>query len=125
MRLSRFARDITSLEGYEEWRTNTGYCLDKDTRNPGSKVYNKSNCRFIPKSENIRDISKRNPNVNQKAIEANKTKYVLEMNGVALIFDSEKDACTFLGVKKCSVASSYYRGCKCKGYKVTRAKMEG
>lgn len=125
MRLSRFARDITELDGYEEWRTKTGYCLDKDTKNPGNKVYSKANCCFISISENCRDVSKRHPDNLQKALEAHKTKYILEMDGVSLLFDSEKDACAFLGVKRCSVSSSHYRGCKCKGYTVTRAKMEG
>ena len=44
-----------------------------------------------------------------------------------LEFDSEKEACEYLGVKKCTVASCYRRGSKCKGYFVDRigAKMNG
>lgn len=78
MRLSCFAKDIQKLKGYEEWRTKTGYCLDKYTINPDGEV---------------------------------------------LMFDSEKAACEYLGVVKCSVSSCYHKGYKCKGYKI--AKMEG
>lgn len=36
------------------------------------------------------------------------------------VFGSEKDACQFLGVKKCSVASCFRKKSKCKGWKVER-----
>jgi hypothetical protein len=123
--LSCFAKDIQKLEGYDEWLTKTGYCLDKDTKVPGNKVYRKSACRFIPLSENIRDVSKRHPNITNNANEANKTKYVIEADGVTILFDSEKAACEFLGVRRCSVSSCYRRGTKCKGYTIARAKMDG
>lgn len=123
MRLSCFAKDIQKLKGYEEWRTKTGYCLDKDTINPGNKVYSKSNCCFIPYSENIRDIIKRKPGNMKKAQEANKVCYALFKDGEVLMFDSEKSACEYLGVVKCSVSSCYHKGYKCKGYKI--AKMDG
>lgn len=100
-----------------------GYCLDKDTINPGNKVYSRANCCFIPYTENIREANRRNPNITQKAHEANKTKYALELDGVTLLFDSEKAACEFLGVKKCSVSSCYHKGYKCKGYNIAR--MDG
>lgn len=119
---SNFAKDITLLFGYENWLNKTGYCLDKDTINPGNKVYSRANCCFIPYTENVRDVSRRHPNITQKANEANKVKYVLEADGVTLLFDSEKDACKFLGVKKCSVSSCYHKGYKCKGYRI--AKMD-
>ena len=122
--LSCFAKDITRLEGYNDWLTKSGYCLDKDTKVPGNKVYSKATCRFIPYTENIRDVAKRHPDILKNAREAHKTKYVLEANGVTLIFDSEKAACEFLGVKKCSVSSCYRQGCKCKGYVIKRAKMD-
>lgn len=121
--LSCFAKDIKKLEGYNDWLTKTGYCLDKDTKIPGNKVYCKAACRFVPASENIRDVSKRHPNITEKAKEANKVKYVLEMEGVTLLFDSEKAACKFLGVKQCSVSSCYHKGYKCKGYNIAR--MDG
>lgn len=70
--------------------------------------------------ENVQDVSRRHPNIVKKANEANKTKYVLETNGVTLLFDSEKAACDFLGVKKCSVSSCYHKGYKCKGYNITK-----
>lgn len=123
--LSCFAKDIKTLEGYNDWLTKTGYCLDKDTKIPGSKVYSKATCRFIPTSENIRDISKRHPNITKNANEAHKVKYVLETDGVTLLFDSEKAACEFLGVKKCSVSSCYHKGYKCKGYKIAKMDLAG
>lgn len=121
--LSCFAKDIKKLVGYNDWLTKTEYCLDKDINIPGNKVYCKEACQFIPASENIRDISKRHPNITKKAIEAHKVKYVLEANGETLLFDSEKSACEFLGVKRCSVSSCYHKGCKCKGYNIS--KMDG
>ena len=116
-------KDIKELEGYNDWMNKTGYCLDKDMKIPGNKVYRKAACMFVPASENIREVSKRHPNITKKANEANQTKYVLEANGVTLLFDSEKSACEFLGVKKCSVSSCYHKGYKCKGYRI--AKMDG
>ena len=97
--LSCFVKDIKKLDGYNDWLTKMGYCLDKDIKIPGNKVY----C-------NIRDISKRHPSITKKANEAHKAKYVLEANDVTLLFDSEKAACEFLGVKKCSVSSCYHKG---------------
>lgn len=119
-RLSRFVVDIQKIEGYHEWLDSTDYCLDKDTKNAGNKVYSLENCRFILKSENVRDISKRNPNVYKKAVECSKTKYILMSNEEMFYFDSEKEACKFLGVKQCVVASCYRSKCKCKGYTVLR-----
>lgn len=121
--LSCFAKDIKKLDGYNDWLTKTGYCLDKDIKITGNKVYCKAACKFVPTSENVRDVSKRNPNITKHANEANKVKYVLDGKGVTLLFDSEKDACEFLGVKKCSVSSCYHKGYKCKGYKIE--KMDG
>lgn len=122
--LSNFAKDIKKLVGYTNWVSQKGYCLDKDTKIPGNKVYSRSACLFIPYSENIRDISKRNPNVGEKAHEANKVKYVLERKGVTMIFDSEKDACNFLGVRQCSVSSCFRKGYRCKGYNIAKMDLE-
>ena len=49
--------------------------------------------------------------------------YTLKKGEESYTFTSEKDACKFLGVKSCSVASSYYRKCKCKGYEVIRGEI--
>ena len=48
------------------------------------------------------------------------TKYALIKNGERIEFSSEQEACEFLGVKKCSVASCFRRGYKCKGYEIER-----
>lgn len=121
--LSCFAKDIKKLEGYNDWLTKTGYCLDKDTKILGNKVYCKAACRFVPASENIRDVSKRHPNITKKANEVHKVKYMLVKGDEILLFDSEKEACEFMGVVQCSVSSCYHKGRKCKGYKITR--MDG
>ena len=42
-------------------------------------------------------------------------------NGVQTVtFSSEKEACEYLGVAQCSVASCYRSGVKCKGYTIRR-----
>ena len=46
--------------------------------------------------------------------------YRLDKDGESIIFNSEKDACEFLGVSKCSVASCFRRGTLCKGYSISR-----
>ena len=122
--LSNFAKDIKTIDGYSEWKANIGYCLDKDTKIPGSRIYSRATCRFIPYTENIRDISKRHPGITKSANEANKTVYVLQKENELLVFPSEKAACEYLGVVKCSVSSCYHKGHKCKGYKIQRAKMD-
>jgi hypothetical protein len=116
--------DIEKLDGYGEWKTKSGYCLDKDKKIPGNKVYRPEACCFIPYTENIREMVSRHPDITRNAQETHKTKYVLEANGVTLLFDSEKAACEFLGVKKCSVSSCYHKGYKCKGYKIAKMDLE-
>ena len=48
------------------------------------------------------------------------TRYTLIKNGERIEFNSEQDACEYLGVKKCSVASCFRKGYKCKGYEIER-----
>lgn len=48
------------------------------------------------------------------------TVYELEKDGVIFRFQSEREACEHLGVSKCSVASCYKKGSKCKGYTINR-----
>lgn len=48
------------------------------------------------------------------------TGYELKKGNQTISFNSEKDACHFLGVARCSVASCYRRKSKCKGYTVVR-----
>lgn len=54
----------------------------------------------------------------------NKTAYILLKDGEYLVFQSEKDACEYLGVAKCTIASSYRQNYLCKGYTVIKAKSE-
>ncbi len=123
-RLSTFAKDIQRLDGYSEWKTKVGYCLDKDIRVPGNKVYSPAACSFVPYIENIREANKRTNSI-KAAQESNKTVYYLKKDDVTLVFDSESAACKYLGVKKCSVSSCRRRDRKCKGYTVSCAKMDG
>lgn len=120
---SNFARDITLLFGYEDWLNGKGYCLDKDTINPNNKVYCKEFCCFIPYQENIGDIHRRNPQNIERLHELRKTKYMLVKDDEVLLFNSEKEACEYMGVVKCSISSCYRRGRKCKGYRIS--KMDG
>lgn len=126
-RLSLFFRDVKTLAGYEQWLNTTGMVLDKDILRGETKEYNKQNCCFVPASVNLAVMNKQNPNITSKANEANKVRYALEKDGVRHIFNSEKEACAFLGVRKCSVAGAWRHGWNCKGYKIERlgAKMEG
>lgn len=48
------------------------------------------------------------------------TAYSICRGNEELYFPSEKAACDYLGVARCSVASCYRRGAKCKGYTVLR-----
>ena len=120
---SNFAKDITLLFGYEDWLNKTGYCLDKDIINPDNKVYSRANCCFVHYTQNVRDIHKRKPQNIKRLQELNKVKYMLVKDDEVLIFNSEKEACEYMGVVRCSVSSCYRRGRKCKGYRI--AKMDG
>lgn len=46
--------------------------------------------------------------------------YKLAKDGTSLVFHSEAEACEYLGVKQCTVASCYRSKSKCKGYTVER-----
>lgn len=120
---SVFAEDIKTLSGYENWLNEKGYCLDKDTIVPNSKIYSPETCCFIHKTENVRDIHKRKPQNIERLHELRKVKYMLIKDAEVLIFNSEKEACEYMGVVKCSISSCYRRGRKCKGYRI--AKMDG
>lgn len=118
--LSNFSRDIQHLPGYEQWLNTDGMVLDKDIFGGDSKLYCKQNCCFVPSSVNIAYMNKQNPSLVRNAQEASKAKYLLEKDGESHTFNSEKEACEFLGVKQCSVAGAWRDKGTCKGYKVTR-----
>ena len=117
--LSNFYEDIQRLPGYSEWERNGKMSIDKDLFSMGAKEYSPKTCCFVPSSVNIAEKNRRNPTI-QKAIEANKTQYVLSKGEERLVFQSEKEACEKLGVEKCSISSCYRRGYKCKGYSIER-----
>lgn len=49
--------------------------------------------------------------------------YTLINDNIVLKFDSEKQACEFLGVRQSSVCSCWRRGRKCKGYTIQRGEI--
>ena len=48
------------------------------------------------------------------------TVYRLIKDSNSIEFDSEKEACEFLGVSRCSVSSCYWKSMRCKGYEIER-----
>lgn len=123
--LSNFYSDIQRLPGYPEWKIGRKMSIDKDLLSSGEKIYSPETCCFVPISVNIQEKNRRNP-TNHFANEANKTQYILTKGNEKLVFQSEMEACEKLRVRRCSIASCYRRGCKCKGYDIERvgAKMD-
>lgn len=126
MKLSIFADEIKLVPGYEQWVKVKGMELDKDIFGNGEKLYSRKTCCFIPSSVNKAIMNRQNPHQRDACIEANKVRYAIANESERIEFDSEKAACEYLGVKKCSIASCYLKGYKCKGYKIERigAKMD-
>ena len=120
-RLSTFQKEIKTIPNYKAWLESKDYAIDKDIISPGNKTYSLAKCSFVSKAQNMKDMNKRHPEIHGLY----KTKYALIKDNERLIFDREKDACEFLGVKKCTVASSYRYGNKCKGYKIERLGERG
>ena len=52
------------------------------------------------------------------------TPYILEKNGTYYSFQSEKDACDFIGVPKACVSSAYRQGVKCHGFNIIKPLSE-
>ena len=62
-------------------------------------------------------------------IPENKKVYMLWFDMLRRCYDdaqikSEKEACEAMGVHKCSIASCYRRGYKCKGYEISQLENE-
>ena len=126
MFLSNFSSDIKALPGYLGWSNGELMVLDKDTIKPGNREYQKTACCFIGKKENGIDVMKRHPELrNNLAPRFQDRPYSIHKNGKTITFGSEREACLFLEVKQCSVASCYMRKRKCKGYEISRgARMD-
>lgn len=120
--LSNFAQDIKQLSGFDEWANGKGMSIDKDILSSGRRIYSPSTCCFVSISENIREKNSRCPTI-KFANEAHKVHYALSKDGKTIIFDSEKAACEYLGVRQCTVSSCYLKGRTCKGYEIAR--MDG
>lgn len=127
--LKNFFEDIQKLEGYQEWYENSqSMSLDKDIiAQEVTKIYSPTTCKFVTMKENIQEMNER-CNTIIYAQESNKTIYVLFKGDEYHVFNSEKEACDFIGAKRCSVASAYRQRCKCFGWNVIRignnAKMQ-
>ena len=123
-RLEKFYEDIQKLNGYKEWTNNGKMSLDKDIFSKGAKIYSPETCCFVPMSINISEANARNPQNIKKLHERRKVKYVLSKSDERLVFNSEKEACEAMDVHKCSIASCYRRGYKCKGYEISKLENE-
>lgn len=49
--------------------------------------------------------------------------YTLKKDDCVLHFNSEAEACEYLGVVRCSVASCYHKNVKCKGFTIERGEI--
>ena len=119
--LKNFVEDIQKLEGYKEWcENNQSMSLDKDIKAQEiTKIYSPNTCKFATIKENMQEMNNRCNSI-EIAREYLKTTYILFKDDEYHIFEMEKDACKFLDVKKCSVASAYRRGWKCKGWNIIK-----
>ena len=121
--LSNFCENIKTLNGYKQWASGENMVLDKDTIITGNKEYAPSKCCFLTSYESVHEMDLRHPDIMKEAHKASRTQYILTKGKTAVAFESEADACKFLGVRKCSVASCFRRGSKCKKYSI--ALMDG
>ena len=119
--LSNFIRDIQALENYDLWKGNKRYSIDKDIKIPGNRVYSKETCIFTTVSNNSKDAMKRNPHAIEKAQERRKTPITLSKDGKSIKFNSQREACDFLGMRPDAIATSIYHKCRCRGYEIARA----
>lgn len=83
-----FLEDIVSLRNYEMWLKDSSiYCLDKDCRVPGNKVYSPETCMFLYIGHNTIEPTARNNKVyigvNEKQ-NINKKTYACVINGIYL-----------------------------------------
>lgn len=121
MYLRNFAEDISKLDGYDQWiLKNSSMSLDKDISvQIATKVYSPTTCKFVTEKDNLKEMNERCRTI-EIAREYTKTKYVLFKGDEYHVFNTEKEACAFLGVKQCSVAGAWRDKGKCKGWNVIR-----
>lgn len=118
--LKNFYEDIQKLEGYSHWLAYGSMSLDKDIlAQEVTKIYSPRTCKFVTNTENLQEMNDR-CNTVEIAREYLKTVYLLFKGDEWHLFDTEKDACNFLGVKQCSVAGAWRDKSKCKEWNVVR-----
>ena len=121
MYLRNFAEDISKLDGYDQWiLKNSSMSLDKDISvQIATKIYSPTTCKFVTEKDNLKEMNERCKTI-EIAKEYTKTKYVLFRGDEYHVFNTEKEACTFLGANQCSVAGAWRDKGKCKGWNVIR-----
>lgn len=118
--LKNFYEDIQKLDGYSDWLERDSMSLDKDIyAQEVTKIYSPVTCKFVTVKENMQEMNSRCDTI-KIAQEANKTIYVIFKGDEYHVFNSEKEACDYIGAKKCSIASAYRQGVKCFGWNVIR-----
>lgn len=118
--LKNFYEDIQKLEGYSEWLEKGSMSLDKDIiAQEVTKIYSPKTCKFVTQIENTQEMNKR-CHTADIAREYIKTVYVLFKGDEYKVFNTEKSACEFLGVRESSVSRSWIKKCKCNGWNVIR-----
>ena len=112
--LKNFYEDIQKLEGYNEWLEKESMSLDKDIiAQEVTKIYSPQTCKFVTQTENMQEMRRRcNP--------SKMTTYVLFKGDEYKVFNTEKSACEFLGVRKSYVSSLWKRKRKYNGWNIIR-----
>lgn len=126
--LKKFYEDIQKLDGYDYWVNSGNMSLDKDIiAQEITKIYSPSTCKFVTNRENLKEMNSRCKTIDV-AREYRKTMYLLFKDDTWKLFNTEKEACDFLGVRKCSVSGAWRHRWKCAGWNVVKignsAKME-
>lgn len=114
---ANFLEDITSIEGYELWKNNGGYCLDKDAKGNGSKLYSLDTCCFISVNDNVKERNNRcgspSNGINEKIYGVN-----IKTGEKTKIYNSIREASRDFDVAYQSIQSCLNKKANsCKGYR--------
>lgn len=118
---ANFLEDLPFIEGYSLWINNEGYCLDKDIKGNGSKLYSLDTCCFISISDNSKESFNRN-DIHTHAMKSIATVKIYGINvktgEQTRIYESITEAMNDLNIDKASI-SRCIKGTQktCGGYK--------
>ena len=91
---TNFLEDLPLIEGYEMWKSHLKgsrqVCLDKDVKGK-NKVYSVNTCCFILHKDNVAEANSRTKGTCLMGTH--------EITGETILFNSVKEALTFLGIK--------------------------